>query len=77
LKNEVKRKMMIDSRKSPHQSHPERMSIAKVNQKIFSSHPRVSKFESLEAVEFCPHESGKEKIARTAIADTWRVRETH
>jgi hypothetical protein len=31
LKNEVKKKMMIDRRKLPHQSHAERNSQAKVN----------------------------------------------
>jgi len=46
LKNEVKKKMMIVSRKSRHQSHPERISIAKVNQKIFSSSSRVSKLNT-------------------------------
>jgi len=35
LKNEVKKKMTIDSRKSWHQSHPERKIMVKVNQ-IFS-----------------------------------------
>jgi len=31
MKNEVKKKMMIDSRKSPHQSHDERIFATNVN----------------------------------------------
>jgi len=41
LKNEVKKKMMSNSRKSRHQSHPERKLMTKVNQNLALNLSRI------------------------------------
>jgi hypothetical protein len=71
LKNEVKKKMMIDSRKSRHQSHDERTFIAKVNQKVIET--VTSRLEIRDAHRFCLTRSLQSQRGGLSSAEFLRI----
>ena len=68
--------MMIDSRKSRHQSHLERISIAKVNQKKFSLYFRIWRFETPIFLTICRQSFQRRKIPWIGTELNQSVRET-